>query len=76
MKPNLGFDYFKNVYNGKKYKKIKTFKSEKEANIFADDIEGRYKSRRFPPVIFKVNLGWKFGYRYRVCIPEDAYLDW
>lgn len=72
-KPNFGFDYFRNTFNGKKYKKVKTFKSEKEAHIFADELSDKLKhgSSRFPPVVFKVHLGWKFGYRYRVCIPYD-----
>lgn len=70
-KLELGFDYFKNEYKGKKYKKVKTFKSEKEADEFADSLISKCKSKRFPPLVNRVAIGWKFGYRFRVCVPED-----
>ena len=71
-KLELGFDYFRNEYKGKKYKKVETFKSEKEADEFADSLISKCKSKRFPPLVNRVNLGWKFGYRFRVCVPEDV----
>lgn len=71
-KLELGFDYFKNEYKGKKYKKVKTFTNEKEADEYADTLTSKCKSKRFPPLVNRVAIGWKFGYRFRVCVPEDV----
>lgn len=71
FKLNLGFGYFKNRYKDKDYRKVKTFKNEKEANTFADTLVPKCKSRRYPPIVERVELGWKFGHRFRVCVPKD-----
>lgn len=72
FKLNLGFGYFKNRYKGKNYKKVKTFKNEKEANTFADTLTSKCRSKRHPPIVKRVELGWKFGHRFRVCVPKDV----
>lgn len=76
---NLGFEAFEKVkYHGKKYKRLKTCKTEREAELLVESIRSSLKSRRFVPVIQKIRIGLGLGYRYRVWIPIDAkgvYLD-
>jgi len=58
-------------YRGKKYKRVKTFRSEQKAEDFALQLEDQCESHRFLPLVVRVPIGWKFGYLYRVCIPKD-----
>ena len=70
---NLSFDALRTKpYHGKKYKKVQSFRSEKKASLFADKLESENESsKRFPPLIDKIRIGWRFGVYYRVCVPVD-----
>jgi len=57
------------VFNGVSYKRVKKFKQLKKAESYADTLPLR--SKRFPPVVEQQKIGWRFGYRYNVCIPKQ-----
>lgn len=59
-------------YKGKRYKSVKSFRSLRKAQEFADELErSACRSKRFPPVIHQIKIGLGLGYTYRVCIPKD-----
>jgi hypothetical protein len=58
-------------FRGVQYKRLKSFGKEKKAKEYLKKIEETYKSKRLPPIIEQVNIGWKFGSRYYVCVPEN-----
>lgn len=55
------------VDNGKEYRHIKTFRHEKDANHFTDDLEEKTRSKRFKPIIEKFSNG--FWTKFRVYVP-------
>lgn len=68
------------VDKGRKYKLVKTLKSETKAERLTDELEDRNyklgKSRRFLPIIDVTNMplfeGSRFHYRkYKVFVPID-----
>lgn len=59
------------VVRGRKYKRIKKFKKEQNAKRYRDQLKHKVKSRRFPPIVEQVKVGWIFGYRYYVCVPKN-----
>ena len=58
--------------SGVKYKKVKTFRNEKKAQEFAEELQHQMRSRRHQPMIQQVKVGWHMGYVYRVCIPKGV----
>jgi len=58
------------VFRGRKYKRVKSFRKELRANEYAEELREKMKSRRFPPVVEQVKIGWIFGYKYYVCVPK------
>ena len=74
---NLSLDAFEKVsFNGKIYKKVDSFKKEKEAEKFAEELESSVcRSKRFPPVIKKLRIGLRLGFRYQVYVPLDCEVD-
>ena len=72
-KINIKLDaYRKPSVDGVQYKKSKTFygkQGKKQAEEYAEALKHKF-SKRFPPVIQKVYIGWRLGYVYRVCIPK------
>ena len=59
------------VFRGRKYKRIRSFRKEKKAEEYRDKLEEKMKSRRFPPIVEQVRIGWIFGYKYYVCVPKQ-----
>ncbi len=67
------------IDNGVEYKLVKTFKNEKDAELFCEDLRSKVKSRRFRPIIkpmhyYFANNSWfsrfiKFS-RFKVYIPS------
>lgn len=72
FKDKLGFDAIRKPgYNGKRYKKVKSFKSQKEAMDFADEIEYICPSKRYPPLVDIIPI-WGKRKKYNVCVPEEV----
>jgi len=67
---NLSLEAFEKVkHRGRKYTRIKTFKKEKEANQYVEELKKtEMRSKRFPPIVQKVPIGFGLGYRYRVWV--------
>jgi hypothetical protein len=58
--------------DGWRYKKMKTFRSQRKAEEYAESIKGdcgSLRSRRMPPIVQQVRVGLGLGVIYRVCIP-------
>ena len=70
---NLSLEVLEKVkHNGRLYKKVKGFSGEREAEVFAKNLEKTVcKSRRFPPLIRKVRIGLRLGNRYQVFVPDN-----
>lgn len=56
------------VFHGVKYKRVRSFGKERDAEAFADSLP--VNSRRFPPVVEMQRIGWRFGYKFNVCVQK------
>ena len=74
---NLCLDAFEKVsFKGRIYKKVDSFKKERDAEVFAKQLEKKVcRSKRFPPVIKKLRIGLGLGFRYQVYVPLDSEVD-
>ena len=74
MKHDLSIDAWKAPrIDGWRYKKMKTFRSQKKAEEYAKSLEehgsGSLRSKRMPTLVQQVRIGLGLGFLYRVCIP-------